>query len=344
MRNQDHEYTKIENVRLLDTPDDDYAPPDRVMPKISFSVRINGFLMGGAAILFFMPFIPLMIKNSQASAVSVSLVLTFFSGAFSSLLFGSVIGLVALFPSSYTGGVMSGCGIAGIIASILRIITKVAMPSTKDNEKTSFLYFFLGGGVLLLCFVAYQILLRLAFTRHCMRNYNNTKNGSINGVESKREVSIKVLLRKVWREAFVVFIVFFTTLSLFPGVTGLVQTINSSLGNDWFQIIFVLSFMIGDYIGRTAPKWIILFTPNNLWIPAVLRLVFFPLFAFCVKPLLFRNIYLYFFIMFVFALTNGYCGTLAMMFGPTKADDHEKEVTGIVMSFFLNFGNFGIPF
>jgi len=44
--------------------------------------------------------------------------------------------------------------------------------------------------------------------------------------------------------------------------------------------------------------------------------------------------------MLLFALTNGYCGTLAMMYGPTNTESHEKEKAGTMMSFFLNFGIF----
>merc|ERR1712065_16674 len=40
----------------------------------------------------------------------------------------------------------------------------------------------------------------------------------------------------------------------------------------------------------------------------------------------------------VFDFTNGYCGTLAMGFGPDELDPWEKENGGIQMSFFLNFG------
>ncbi|EGG23198.1 equilibrative nucleoside transporter family protein [Cavenderia fasciculata] len=311
----------------------------KIMPKFSFRVRINAFLLMGAAILFLIPFISKMIPDRTASMV-VSLILTFLSGSISSLLFGTVMGLTALFPFEYTGAVMSGCGVAGIIASVLRIITYVSMPASALTA-SSYLYFFLAGGLLIICFLGFIVLLNLPITRHYLavqsKNNENSINNSSSG-GSTPQVDMKQLLRKVWREAFVVFTVFFTTLSLFPGITGLVENINSGLSSDWFGILFTLTFMVGDLIGRTAPKWFIIFTPNNLWMPTVARLVFFVLFALCVKPLVFKSIAFYFVFMFLFSLSNGYLGTLAMMFGPTKASEHEKEVTGIIMSFFLNFG------
>ena len=35
--------------------------------------------------------------------------------------------MAALFPPEYIGGMMSGCGIAGIVAISLRIITKLSL-------------------------------------------------------------------------------------------------------------------------------------------------------------------------------------------------------------------------
>jgi len=145
---------------------------------------------------------------------------------------------------------------------------------------------------------------------------------------------------KIWREALVVFTVFFTTLALFPGVVpSLIPTNDHNLA-EWFQIIMLAIFMVGDFIGRSAPRLFILFSPKTLWIPTVCRLVFFVLFVLCVKPRIFDSDIAAYLLMAVFAMTNGYCGTLAMMFGPVGASDHEKETAGIMMSFFLNFGIF----
>eukprot|EP01132_Coremiostelium_polycephalum_P004757 gene4757-5936_t len=314
----------------------------KLMPKFSFKSRIFLFLILSSAILFWVPFINMVFGKFYNAALVISLLCTFLSGCLSSLLFGSVLGLVALFPLDYTGSVMSGCGVAGVIASVLRIITKVSMPADA-LQKSCFLYFFLAGGLLMICLGCFIILLQLPITKYYLANYELSKltsKSSINSSNSKGpSISLKALLKKVWREALVVFTVFFTTLSLFPGITGSIANMGGGgLSNDWFPIVFVLTFMIGDLIGRTAPKWFILFTPSNLWIPTFARLAFYPLFALCIKPLVFRSDAWYFIFMFLFSLSNGYCGTLAMMFGPTKAEEHEKETVGIVMSFFLNFG------
>ena len=42
--------------------------------------------------------------------------------------------------------------------------------------------------------------------------------------------------------------------------------------------------------------------------------------------------------MLTFALTNGYLGTLAMMFGPVTLRPADKEAGGSLMVFFLTLG------
>jgi hypothetical protein len=41
--------------------------------------------------------------------------------------------MAALFPPEYMGGMMSGCGIAGIVAIALRIITKGSMSGSTSS-------------------------------------------------------------------------------------------------------------------------------------------------------------------------------------------------------------------
>jgi equilibrative nucleoside transporter 1/2/3 len=42
--------------------------------------------------------------------------------------------------------------------------------------------------------------------------------------------------------------------------------------------------------------------------------------------------------MVVFSLSNGYMGSLAMMMGPDCVGDHEKQVAGTMLTFFLLLG------
>ena len=101
------------------------------------------------------------------------------------MLFGTVLGMGALFPQQFTGGIMVGNGIAGVLAGGLRIITKASMPDgiatlflffwVSDPNKlyhlqgshgSIVLYFGLSAGIMATCIAGYFALLRLPITKY----------------------------------------------------------------------------------------------------------------------------------------------------------------------------------
>ncbi|ELR21496.1 Solute carrier family 29 (nucleoside transporters), member 1, putative [Acanthamoeba castellanii str. Neff] len=300
--------------------------------------------------------------NLDGVPYPVNLIVTlggvFATGCATAMLFGTILGLASMFPPTYITAVMSGNGVAGIIAGGLRCITKGSLPN--DMQTSSMIYFALSGFILFLCIVGYFVLLRLPITKYYMaqsqKESGQPKKGSINdsvdpvystddeeivaGASQQKKVHYFSLMKRIWREALVVFTIFFVSLSLFPGMTAQIHTATHSLSQEWFVILMIFNFQIFDFIGRTLPKFFILFSARWLWVPTFARCAFFALFILCIKPLIFNHDAWYHVFMAIFALTNGYCGTLAMMYGPTNAKDHEKETAGAIMSFFLNFGIF----
>lgn len=55
--------------------------------------------------------------------------------------------------------------------------------------------------------------------------------------------SIREVFKKIWDCAFLVFFVFFVTLSLFPGVTSLIKGSSNKISNSWFQLILVVRLL-----------------------------------------------------------------------------------------------------
>jgi hypothetical protein len=85
-------------------------------------------------------------------------------GFATAILQSSLLGFAALFPPIYSQAVMSGQGVAGIVASVLRIVTKAAMPQYKGAAAV--LYFALGCGVLVAALIAYSYILRTPFAKY----------------------------------------------------------------------------------------------------------------------------------------------------------------------------------
>lgn len=96
--------------------------------------------------------------------------------------------------------------------------------------------------------------------------------------------------------------------------------------------------MIFDFVGRLSPKFFsIPFAALTLVI--WLRVGFFVLFILMAwKTPIIQNDIVAFIAMTVFALTNGYCCSLSMIYGPQEVETHEKQSAGTIMvSLFFTF-------
>ncbi|KAL6046313.1 Equilibrative nucleoside transporter 1 [Balamuthia mandrillaris] len=320
----------------------------RFGPKFSFTSRILFGLLVNCLVMIVVPLIKVSGVPTTAS-LCLTLFAAFVTGCAQAVLFGGVLGLASLFPPTYVGAVMSGNGVAGIGVGLLRIITKAAFPHALFTSAV--IYFAISGAIMLMCAISYIFFLRLPYTKYHMQsngykpldeasNLMENTDDTMKSTGHEEKVSYWIIFKKIWKEALLVMLVFFITLSLFPGITLKIQTTSSGLGKDWFAILMVFNFQFFDFVGRTIPRFFVGLSKRTLWLPVALRAVFYVLFILCIKPYVLRSDGWSMTLMALFALSNGYLGTLGMMFGPTSAAPHEKQVAGIVMSFFLNFGIF----
>lgn len=165
-------------------------------------------------------------------------------------------------------------------------------------------------------------------------------------------ISLKQMMRvfgKIKVQALLVFYCFVVTLSIFPSITVLIESENkcdrsNRFYNDmWIPFIFLM-FTTFDFVGRVlASMFTCGITPNNIWIPMLLRTAFFPLFLLCNIPgsqlgTVFTSDAWPIVFMFLFATSNGYLSSLCMMFGPGLVEPRDTGVAGTMMVFFLTLG------
>jgi equilibrative nucleoside transporter 1/2/3 len=300
----------------------------KVLPRFSFLQRVMFSLFLFVVVLLVIPFLePAPLAVSKA----ITLAGVFIVGIAAAIMQSSITGMAALFPPDYIGGLMSGCGIAGIVAITLRIITKSSMgDSTTGLDPSVTLFFILAACVALACAASFVVLWRLPITKHNLYALKQLKFPETNEVKNEN-ANVKTVFRKVWKEAIVVSSTLFITLALFPGVTGLLRS-NRHINADWFAILITALFMLFDFVGRTLPQWFHLFSPTALLFPALSRLVFFPLLILCIHPHVISADWASLIIISVMALSNGYCTTLAMIYGPQQVSSAERELAGIVLS------------
>lgn len=95
-------------------------------------------------------------------------------------------------------------------------------------------------------------------------------------------------------------------------------------------------------------QYFLLFQPgkDGIILPGlcILRIVFLPLFAFCNAqprhdaPVFFGEDYYPIVFMVLFAISNGYLGSLCMMYGPSTVEPKHAETAGTMMAFLLIIG------
>jgi len=265
---------------------------------------------------------------------------------------GSMYGMASLFPPVYSQALQNGNGVAGVVACILRIVTKLSLPETTSGLRISTLiYFIISAFIMLLCIISYTLLVRLPFSKFYLELKNPQPDLELSSLgkellsdpkemlilEDEGVVNIRMILYKIWKMGFALVLVFFVTLLGFPGMITDIPA--PSLPDDWFPIILITVFNCFDFVGKMLPlKFDWKFGEKWLYLLATSRVIFIPLFIFCIRVQVLQEEVIPMIIVALFGVTNGYLGATLMMNGPTKVNPQEKEVAGNIMAFFLVSG------
>lgn len=179
-------------------------------------------------------------------------------------------------------------------------------------------------------------------------------------IVQQEPVKVFDIVRKSYGLVFTVGYIFIITLMLFPGITSLIKSVRRSNNNldrsrffddDIFVAFHFLLFNIGDWVGRIMPisTYFQIFQVKYLAILSSARTIFIPLFLVCnvivsdtrSLPVIISSDFIYFLLIWLFAITNGWICSLAMMAAPqqkTIKTNEEKAMVGSVMSFSLITG------
>ncbi|KAL3972212.1 long-chain acyl-CoA synthetase [Sarotherodon galilaeus] len=281
--------------------------------------------------------------------VSVAIV----SGA-SNIFYGSIFGISGRFPMRISQALISGQAMGGTL-SALASIADLAM--AKDVTDSALAYFLTADVFILLCIITYLLLPRLAYSRHYMASAAAATCSSPGGMSEDEGAGNKIpplrpILRKIWLLGLSVFYVFSVSIMVFPAVSSGIQSVDKDSGSPWTTTYFVplscfLLYNVADLFGRIATAWLQVPGPTSKVLPVLVlcRSVMVPLLMLCnyqprdhlrtvvfnhdVYPVLFNCL---------LGLSNGYLGTLPMIYGPKVVHRELAEATGVIMSFFLALG------
>lgn len=180
------------------------------------------------------------------------------------------------------------------------------------------------------------------------------------------EVSIASVFRTIKAPAFSIFIVFFVTLSLFPGWTSQLKSVrecqsNLRLTNDLYTPLTFVVFNAADLTGRMLSGSVPLDRMRNVSTKLVAlslsRFIFFPLFLLCLArdsayvQAAFHSDLFSLLVQVAFGVGNGMVTTLSFMHAPTllpavaQTQTRASEILNLALSFGLLCGSiFSFPF
>ncbi|CAH2091172.1 unnamed protein product [Euphydryas editha] len=133
-------------------------------------------------------------------------------------------------------------------------------------------------------------------------------------------------------------LVYFTTLSLYPGIASEVPSCR--LGS-WMPIVLMSSFNLFDFIGKIAAAWPYEWSRSQLLMASGVRLLLVPLLLLCAAPRhsphIVGDVYPIMFSV-VLGFTNGLFGSVPMIMAPSRVGREHREIAGNMMTLSYNGG------
>ncbi|XP_069501011.1 equilibrative nucleoside transporter 2 isoform X2 [Ambystoma mexicanum] len=338
------------------------------------SVRIVGSMLG-ILLLFILTTILVKLDMTPQVFFSITMATIWFINSFCAILQGSLFGQLGRLPQNYSSLFLSGQGMAGMLAATAMLLS---MASGVDAQTSALSYFVtpcLGTAISIIC---YLILPHLEFARYHMnktpeKSYEmetkaellqKEKNKDVDGpkkamvalengtpygtVKEPEKASVFEVLKKIWLMALCIVLTFGATIAVFPAITASVQS--SSTEGKWgvffIPVCCFLLFNSMDWLGRSATTYILWPGQDSKLLPLLvsLRFIFVPLFMLCnipghyYLPAFFKQDAWFIIFMAFFASSNGYFVSLTMCLAPKKVLEHESEMAGALMTFFLALG------
>ncbi|KAJ9537704.1 hypothetical protein OSB04_030437 [Centaurea solstitialis] len=271
--------------------------------------------------------------SNVAFVVLVSMVMI--SGLADGLVGGSLVGATGELPGRYMQAVFAGNATAGLMVSILRVITKASLPHTQKGLRTSTqIYFVFSSLIVLLCVICTNVLDKLPVIRF----YRNRKHANSPATHKSIEKNNfwEVVKKIRWLVASV-FAVYAISLSIFPGYLS--ENVESAYFKDWYPIFLITTFNVGDFLGKCltalyVPKG----TRGTIWC-SMGRVVFYPLFMGCIRgPKWMHSEVPVITLTMMLGVSNGYLTSVLMILAPKSVAFEESETVGIAMETFLIVG------
>lgn len=324
-----------------------------------YTGRIVGGFVGQLAVLAFIPTSYFFLTSESANAVAV-LGGTGVAAVATAFIDSSTIALVSQYPLRVQESFQLGVGLSSLIGSFYRDFTKLVFPADQLVLST-LIYFYTGALTIALCILAYFKVMRMQITKKYVLakldgSVELTETTHLLGDEVAAVVASPVqsedstvdgtpptkwtVLCKVAHLQVQITLVFVCSLSLWPPLVTEIRTYNfpSLQASGWWSLILLTIFSISDCVGRFMVRYRLGLTPRNIWIVVVARMLLIPIIVGIVKGWWLTSDWWSVIFVAILGYTNGYVGTLTIIFVNESVHPDEQQLAGPFTSFFLNLG------
>ncbi|NXT17405.1 S29A3 protein, partial [Syrrhaptes paradoxus] len=286
----------------------------------------------------------------------------------STMFSSSIFGLSSRFPMRNLQALISGQAMGGTISAVASVIDLAAATDVTDSALA---YFLTADIFIVICIMVYLLLPRLEYSRYYMDSQKNPSPATVPpdiSTEDEAEPGdttntsllskstsippLRPILQKTALLGFCLFYIFFVSIIIFPSLSSNIESVSKSSGSPWSTKYFapLTSFLLynfADWCGRQVTAWVQVPGPKSKLLPilALLRTVFIPLFILSnyqprthIHMVIFNQDFYPVVFTVLLGLSNGYLGTLVMVYGPKIMPKELAEAAGVVMTFYLMLG------
>ncbi|XP_061229894.1 equilibrative nucleoside transporter 3 [Neopsephotus bourkii] len=281
----------------------------------------------------------------------------------------SIFGLSSCFPMRNLQALISGQAMGGTISAVASLIDLAAAANVTDSALA---YFLTADIFIVFCIMMYLLLPRLEYSRYYMSSQEESPSLATVPPDSSTEDEaepegttstsftakstgippLRPILKKTALLGFCLFYIFFISIIIFPSLSSNIESVSKSSGSPWSTKYFapLTSFLLynfADWCGRQITAWIQMPGPKSKLLPTLvlLRTIFLPLFILSnyqpraqIQMVVFnQDVYPVVFTALL-GLSNGYLGTLVIIYGPKIVPKELAEAAGVVMTFYLMLG------
>lgn len=310
---------------------------------------------------------------SESGNYLIIMLCTAFAAGVTAGIDSCIISLASLYPTSCQEALQIGIGVSTLIGSVYRILTKLYFPADAVVA-SSLMYFYSGALTVLVCIGCYFYLGRLELSKRYVApkpalyaspnsplasrrgsgkggDYGavRTEEGAAGdsevaeaGAEGGDHERRKNAFARVWWNEFLVFLVFGTSLALWPPLVSEIPSYDHPYLNEteWWPLILLFDFALMDVLGRFSVPFRAGLTAKNIhWVVFLRIIIFVPAIICCVKGIGFCNRD-YVSVLFVAMLgfSNGYVGSLTIVLINEIIPAEERGIVGSLTGFVLNAG------